>query len=332
MLAQRFPAAHVHAVELEPDAACQAKENAARSPFCDRISVHHRAIQGWGGSVDLAVCNPPFFHGRPKSPDRKRNLARHDDALPLPSLFSSVKACLRSDGIRNGLSRRPSERTRSRGGGQRFHLWAKVTLQATHAHDVIRSLWSWRLESCQHPRREAWHLEGSAGQDVVEQHCLPDSLRSIEGFWISSPARDAVCRLGRPKGLSSSTSSSSAKSVTISEFSRSIVHTDAQFKKSIFSFVFSFEPAEFHEFILFLAIVRADSSLPSQKKMCTSFLMFTSSQNHSAKPRRRADAVEEHSFLNCSMEFQSWSLTFSAIIMACCCTLVVLLHSISNTS
>ena len=167
MLAQRFPAAHVHAVELEPDAACQAKENVARSPFCDRISVHHRAIQGWGGSVDLAVCNPPFFHGRPKSPDRKRNLARHDDALPLPSLFSSVKACLRSDGEFAMVF--PEDRASELEAVAEvsgFHLWAKVTLQATHAHDVIRSLWSWRLESCQHPRREAWHLEGPAGQGM----------------------------------------------------------------------------------------------------------------------------------------------------------------------
>ena len=28
------------------------------------------------------MCNPPFFHNHPKSPERKRNLARHDDTLP----------------------------------------------------------------------------------------------------------------------------------------------------------------------------------------------------------------------------------------------------------
>ena len=33
MLAQRFPSARVDAVELEPDAAAQAIENAAQSPF-----------------------------------------------------------------------------------------------------------------------------------------------------------------------------------------------------------------------------------------------------------------------------------------------------------
>ena len=47
MLAQRFPTAQVHAVELEPDAAKQAHENAEGSPFRDRITVHQRAFQGW---------------------------------------------------------------------------------------------------------------------------------------------------------------------------------------------------------------------------------------------------------------------------------------------
>ena len=54
MLAQRFPSATVHAVELEPDAAIQASENAARSPFRDRVTVYHRAFQGWDGSEESA--------------------------------------------------------------------------------------------------------------------------------------------------------------------------------------------------------------------------------------------------------------------------------------
>jgi tRNA1Val (adenine37-N6)-methyltransferase len=165
MLAQRFPTATVHAVELEPDAAQQASENAKRSPFRDRITVHHRAFQGWEGRVDLAVCNPPFFHGHPKSQDRKRNLARHDDTLPLTALFKSVKACLNENGEFALVF--PEDRANelmavAQNSG--FHLWAKVTLQATEAHEVIRSLWSWRLTPTGKPTYEAWKMEGQEGE------------------------------------------------------------------------------------------------------------------------------------------------------------------------
>ena len=61
MLAQRHKCAVVEAVELEPDAARQAAENVASSPFSARISVHEMAVQAWeGADVDLVVCNPPF--------------------------------------------------------------------------------------------------------------------------------------------------------------------------------------------------------------------------------------------------------------------------------
>ena len=164
MLAQRFPTATVHAVELEPDAAQQALENVERSPFRDRITVHHRAFQGWEGRVDLAVCNPPFFHGHPKSQDRKRNLARHDDTLPLSALFKSVKACLTENGefalvFPEDRASELMEVAQASG----FHLWAKVTLQATEAHDVIRSLWSWRITPTGEPLYEAWTIEGQEG-------------------------------------------------------------------------------------------------------------------------------------------------------------------------
>lgn len=164
MLAQRFPTATVHAVELESDAAQQASENVERSPFRDRITVHHRAFQGWEGSVDLAVCNPPFFHGHPKSQDRKRNLARHDDTLPLSALFTSVKACLGENGeFALVFPEDRAEELMSVAQSNGFHLWAKVTLQATEAHDVIRSLWSWRSAPNEEPVREAWLIEGQEG-------------------------------------------------------------------------------------------------------------------------------------------------------------------------
>ena len=89
MLAQRAKDAQVVAVELEQSAFGQGCENVEQSPFFGRIQCVHQEIQEfshdphWQDSFDVVVSNPPFFHGKPKSPDPSRNMARHDDTLPL---------------------------------------------------------------------------------------------------------------------------------------------------------------------------------------------------------------------------------------------------------
>lgn len=165
MLAQRFPTAEVDAVELEPEAAQQATENVAESPFSNRIQVHHRAIQGWSKEADLIVCNPPFFHDHPKSQDRKRNLARHDDTLPLRVLFSTASACLNAQGSFALVF--PENRAQEvvvEAQMQGFILHAKVQLRATPAHEVIRSLWSWCKAETSGSISETWDLEAQEGQ------------------------------------------------------------------------------------------------------------------------------------------------------------------------
>ena len=165
MLAQRFPLAEIDAVELEPEAAQQARDNAAQSSFCERIQVHQRAIQGWSKEADLIVCNPPFFHEHPKSLDRKRNLARHDDTLPLRVLFSTSSACLHGQGsfelvFPEDRAQEVVEEAQKHG----FILHAKVQLRATPAHEVIRSLWSWRKVETTEVNSETWNLEAQQGR------------------------------------------------------------------------------------------------------------------------------------------------------------------------
>ena len=165
MLAQRFPGATIDAVELEDGAARQAQENAKRSPFANRIRIHHRAIQGWQGEVDLVVCNPPFFRDHPKSNDRKRNLARHDDALPLRVLFSIAKSCMHAIGTFDLVF--PEDRAEEVievAQDMGLTLSAKIGLRATPRHEIIRSLWSWRKAKCAQPAIEVWNTESPEGQ------------------------------------------------------------------------------------------------------------------------------------------------------------------------
>ena len=145
MLAQRHEQAEVEAVELEPDAAMQAAANVAASPFSGRISVHAMAIQAWTGTkVDLVVCNPPFFHNHPKSPERKRNLARHDDTLPLRALFLEARRVTHEAGVFQFVF--PTERAEEVLSSAEKEGWSftqRISLAWSDMHEPIRDLWTW---------------------------------------------------------------------------------------------------------------------------------------------------------------------------------------------
>lgn len=100
MMAQRFPKALVDAIEIDSEAAHQAVENVARSPFADRIKVVETSLQQFKPDepYDVIVTNPPFFAHSLKSPDDSRRLARQTDSLPFTAIFAFAKENLVVDG------------------------------------------------------------------------------------------------------------------------------------------------------------------------------------------------------------------------------------------
>lgn len=100
MMAQRFPAAFVDAIDIDADAASQAEENVLHSPFADRVSVRCVSIQNYSVEkrYDSIVSNPPYFTHSLLSPDAKRTLARHSVALPFDELFQNASRLLSDDG------------------------------------------------------------------------------------------------------------------------------------------------------------------------------------------------------------------------------------------
>lgn len=103
MLAQRFPGARLTAIEIEPEAAAQAAENAAASPFAGRVEVACCPLQDFvqrcpGGSFDTIACNPPYFTSSLRCPDDRRTLARHADTLPLGDLMACTARLLTPTG------------------------------------------------------------------------------------------------------------------------------------------------------------------------------------------------------------------------------------------
>ena len=99
MMAQRYPQAQVTAIDIDPQAVRQARENVAASPFADRITI----IEGDIGRLSLPpfeaiVCNPPYFDASLESPDAQRTLARHTSSLSYRELMTCAWRLLSESG------------------------------------------------------------------------------------------------------------------------------------------------------------------------------------------------------------------------------------------
>lgn len=102
MMAQRFPSAHIDAVEMDEGAVADAHLNIMRSPFRDRINIIHTSLQDYhpqnGCRYEAIVCNPPYFINSLKSPLRQRSTARHADTLSCQELARHAERLLKENG------------------------------------------------------------------------------------------------------------------------------------------------------------------------------------------------------------------------------------------
>ncbi|MDG2311170.1 MAG: methyltransferase [Flavobacteriales bacterium] len=155
MLAQRFTESKVTAVELEPLAVEQSRENFENSPFNSRINCVEASFQDWANesgnqsSFDLVVSNPPFFNGKPKSPFHARNLARHDDYLNISDLFEGAEKVLRAEGV-FGLVW-PVEREvdlMAAAKVRNFYVIRKCVIRPTPQHNPVRFLVEFKKDTC----------------------------------------------------------------------------------------------------------------------------------------------------------------------------------------
>lgn len=99
MSAQRS-AARVVGVEIESEAAAEARENVLRSPWSNRIEIVCSDIRHYqpDEQFDAILSNPPFFVRSLTCPQKSRTLARHSEALSCKDLLLSAKRLLKLDG------------------------------------------------------------------------------------------------------------------------------------------------------------------------------------------------------------------------------------------
>jgi len=90
----------IDAVEINEDAYTQASENVTRSPWENKIHLHHRALQDFEPQkkYDFIFSNPPFFEGDLMSGDDAQNLAKHHAGLTLEVWLEWVMLHLNEEG------------------------------------------------------------------------------------------------------------------------------------------------------------------------------------------------------------------------------------------
>ncbi len=102
MLAQRYPACFIEALEIEPTAFEVCVENFENCLWNNRLFCYHAALQEFAedptDQYDLIVCNPPFYAGKIPNDYTPRDLARKQAALPLPHLLKAVADLLNPNG------------------------------------------------------------------------------------------------------------------------------------------------------------------------------------------------------------------------------------------
>ncbi|MDA0912887.1 MAG: methyltransferase [Bacteroidetes bacterium] len=154
MVAQRAKNALVIGIELEPKAASEAAENIRNSPWSDRVQVVQSSIQEFAknqelhGRFDVLVSNPPFFKNHPKSPQLERNLARHDDSLPIEVLLSVADQLLKEEGFLDLIW--PSDRwdeLKAMSESLGFALLTRIGVKGNTDGEIRRFLCRWQKRS-----------------------------------------------------------------------------------------------------------------------------------------------------------------------------------------
>ncbi|QNK63305.1 methyltransferase [Pedobacter sp. PAMC26386] len=101
MLAQRFGAAQVKAVEIDESAAQAASKNCLNSPFSARTTVDHSAFEEFKSDLkyEMIVSNPPYFVNDLKNQEKRKEIARHADEDFFELLLRKTAGLLTEDGL-----------------------------------------------------------------------------------------------------------------------------------------------------------------------------------------------------------------------------------------
>lgn len=101
MSAQRNLNAFIHALEIDPNAFYQARDNINNSPWKDRLTILHQSIQAYSKHpiqpmFDSIISNPPYFkiEAGTRIENTPRRQARSTDSLTFNILLNCIQLIL----------------------------------------------------------------------------------------------------------------------------------------------------------------------------------------------------------------------------------------------
>jgi|SRR5450432_664851 len=170
MLAQKSDA-RIDTIEWDPETCAQASENIQESPWSDRIHLLEgdARIYNYPGDYEYMIINPPFFESDLRSPELKKNKAKHEESLTLDELVSVIKYNLRSDGGFSILL--PYHRTEYFGmlaSSTGFFLQEKLTIRQTPAHAPFRTICQYGFKKPEHAFSKELTIKNEAGKYSLE--------------------------------------------------------------------------------------------------------------------------------------------------------------------
>jgi tRNA1Val (adenine37-N6)-methyltransferase len=100
MCAQKYPAIHISAIEMEHEIAGQAYANVSASVFQKQIQIIQADFfeHEFSEHFDLILCNPPYYKKHLQGMAKEKNTAMHNQSMPLELLAQKTASLLTDDG------------------------------------------------------------------------------------------------------------------------------------------------------------------------------------------------------------------------------------------
>jgi tRNA1Val (adenine37-N6)-methyltransferase len=144
IIAQKTNNTIIEAVEIDKNAAAQARENFISSPWHNRMNVIEGDIKTiqLSSKYDLVISNPPFYENDLKSPDNAKNIAHHSADLSLLELIGIAKKLLTPKGkIAILLPSRRAADFEKQSTNADFFIEQKTLVKQTEKHEPFRVMY-----------------------------------------------------------------------------------------------------------------------------------------------------------------------------------------------
>ena len=141
MLAQKIEDSAIDAVELDPEAYQQAKENVEKTVWAIRVHIFKGDARSLiqNEKYDGIISNPPFYEKELKGDNKKKNIAHHNEGLLVPQLLQIIRDHIQPHGLFYLLMPyKRNEEIRELLSGRELSITELVLVRQSVKHDYFR--------------------------------------------------------------------------------------------------------------------------------------------------------------------------------------------------